>query len=248
MRLDKLICSQLQLSRNDAGRLLSSGAVTVNGLTQRQSGAKADPERDEILINGRRIVWKQYLYILMNKPAGVVCSTRDPLSKTVLELLPSHLKRRGLFPAGRLDKYSEGMLILTDDGALAHRMLSPKSHLPKTYEVTLDRPAVGDALIRAFLAGVDLGGGDVCSKAILQPLGPDRARVTIHQGMYHQVRRMFEKYGATVTRLVRVQIGALPLDPALPGGQSRLLTEQELTLLMMAGAETGPSAKNAEPD
>jgi 16S rRNA pseudouridine516 synthase len=231
MRLDRLIASQLNLSRTDAARLLSSGAVTVDGLPARRGGERVDPQSQKIAINGRRLVWRRHLYILMNKPQGVVCSTRDPDSKTVLDLLSPELARRGLFPAGRLDKYSEGMLIITDDGALAHRMLSPKSRIPKVYEVTVDRPVVGPALIEIFSRGVDLGGGDVCSPAILEPLSPTDARVTIFEGIYHQIRRMFARQGAAVTRLVRVQIGLLPLDPALPSGGARLMTDCEVKKL-----------------
>ncbi len=197
----------------------------------RSGSEKADPGRSVVLALGRRIVWSEHVYLLMNKPLGVVSSTDDPSSRTVLDLVPPELFRKGLFPAGRLDKYSEGMLILTDDGDFAHRILAPRRHLPKTYEVTLDAPIIDDALAAKFAEGVYLGGGDRSSSAVLIPLAPDRARVTIYEGIYHQVRRMFDQNGAHVTRLIRVQIGGLPLDPALTPGSVRPLTEDELTML-----------------
>lgn len=231
-RLDKILASQPGLSRSGAKRLLASGAVTVNGETERSGKRQVDPLRSSVAVNGVPVVVCRRRYLILNKPLGYVSSTDDPLSPTVLQLVPEVLRSRGLFPAGRLDKASEGMLILTDDGAFAHRMLSPKRHVPKTYYVEVDRPAVDEALAAAFAKGVELGGGDRSSPARLEILSPSSARVTIYEGIYHQVRRMFARHGGTVTRLVRVQIGGLALDPALPPGGCRELTEAERTLLL----------------
>jgi 16S rRNA pseudouridine516 synthase len=231
IRLDRFLSEGMNVSRSDAKRLLSSGAVFVDGARARSGSIKVDPEQNRVTANGAPVVWQEHVYLLMNKPLGVVSSTDDPDSRTVLDLVPPDLLRAGLFPAGRLDKYSEGMLILTDDGDFAHRILAPRHHLPKTYEVTLDAPIIDDALVAEFGKGVYLGGGERSSPAILVPLGADRARVTIYEGIYHQVRRMFDQNGAHVTRLVRVQIGGLPLDPALAPGEVRPFTPEELSLL-----------------
>jgi len=232
MRLDKLLAEGLGLSRADAKRLLASGAVTVEGTPVRSAAEKADPEAQRVCANGRRVELRGNVFLMMNKPLGVVSATRDAAARTALDLVPEPLRRKGLFPAGRLDKYSEGMLLLTDDGDFAHRLLSPRSRLPKVYEVWLDAPVADAALAEVFRAGAYLGGGESASPAILEPIAPDHARVTIFEGIYHEVRRMFDQNGAHVTRLVRVQIGGLPLDPALAPGQVRELTQEELRLLL----------------
>lgn len=231
IRLDKLLSHAAGLSRSDAKRKLSSGSVTVDGVAARNGSQKADPERQRVLLDGKPIHYQEHLYLLMNKPLGVVSSTDDPDSRTVLDLVPAPLVRRGLFPAGRLDKYSTGMLILTDDGEFAHCLVAPKKHLPKVYEVSLDAPVLTDALVREFAKGVYLGGGERSSPALLEPLSEQSARVTIYEGIYHQVRRMFDQNGAKVLSLRRVRIGGLPLDPALPEGGCRELLPAELKAL-----------------
>ncbi|MEG1849597.1 MAG: pseudouridine synthase, partial [Oscillospiraceae bacterium] len=145
-RLDKLVSVAMGLSRTAAKKLIVQGAVTVDGKTVRQPDGKADPAAQEICAHGRLLCYRDKLYLLMNKPLGVVSSTDDPDSPTVLELLSPALRRKGLFPAGRLDKYSEGMLIITDDGVFAHRLLAPRRRVPKTYYVELDAPIVNEAL------------------------------------------------------------------------------------------------------
>ena len=238
MRMDKLLAAAEGLSRAQAKRLLASGAVTADGRVVRSGAEKVDPQAQSIRVGGRPVQYRAHTYLVMNKPLGVVSSTDDPESRTVLELVPPELAAKGLFPVGRLDKYSEGMLLLSDDGDFAHRVLAPRSHLPKVYDVTLDAPIIDEALVARFAEGVSLGGGERSSPAILEPLAPDRARVTVFEGIYHQVRRMFDRNGAHVTRLFRVQIGGLPLDPALEPGQVRALSEEELLRLGDTG-ETG---------
>ncbi len=230
-RLDKLVSAARGLSRADAKRLLADGNVTVDGKVVRSGSEKADPERQTVLLKGEPVAFVPRLYILMNKPLGVVSSTDDPVSQTVLDLLPLDLRRRGLFPAGRLDKYTEGMLIITDDGDFAHRILAPKKHLPKVYAFTLDAPILNAALVEKFAQGVYLGGGKYSSPAILEPLSETAGRVTIFEGIYHQVRRMFDQNGGRVIALKRECIGGLPLDPALGPGESRLLRAEELDKL-----------------
>lgn len=237
IRLDKLLGSAAGLSRADAKRILASGCVLVDGRCVKSGSAKVDPGLQTVLLNGKTLRYREHLYLVMNKPLGVVSSTDDPDSPTVLSLVPEPLRRRGLFPAGRLDKYSTGMLLLTDDGDFAHRIVSPNRHLPKVYEVELDAPILSEALAAEFAKGVYLGGGERSSPSLLEPLGPLQARVTIYEGIYHQVRRMFDQNGAHVVRLRRVQIGGLPLDPALPEGGCRELTGEELEALF-APAET----------
>lgn len=231
IRLDKLLSTAKGVSRADAKRLLAGGAVTVDGKTVKSGSEKADPAHQTVLLKGAPVLFNEHVYILMNKPLGVVSSTDDPLSKTVLDLLEPTLWRKGLFPAGRLDKYTEGMLLITDDGNFAHRILAPKKHLPKIYAFELDAPVVNAALVEKFSQGVYLGGGEYSSPAILEPLSETSGRVTIFEGIYHQVRRMFDQNGGKVIRLKRVCIGGLVLDPALAPGESRLLFTEELEKL-----------------
>jgi 16S rRNA pseudouridine516 synthase len=228
IRLDKLLSTAKGFSRTDAKRLLASGVVSVDGKIVKSGNEKADPARQTVLLRGEPVLFSEHIYILMNKPLGVVSSTDDPKSRTVLDLLEPSLRRNGLFPAGRLDKYTEGMLIITDDGDFAHRILAPKKHLPKVYEFELDAPIVNTALVEKFSQGVYLGGGKYSSPAILEPLSEMSGRVTIFEGIYHQVRRMFDQNGGKVTHLKRVCIGGLALDPKLASGESRSLLPEEL--------------------
>ena len=219
MRLDRFIASQkAELSRSDVKELCRKGKVTVNGETVKRPDVQIDEHSDEVQISGETVGYREHIYIMLNKPRGVVCATRDGLSQTVLELIPPELRRRGLFPAGRLDKDTEGFVLITDDGALAHRMLSPKSHVPKTYLVRTAYP-VTEELIPAFAEGLTIDGGEVCLPAELTPSDdPFQCTLTIHEGKYHQVKRMFETCGNKVTFLKRISIGRLALDENLPLG------------------------------
>jgi 16S rRNA pseudouridine516 synthase len=210
------------------------GAVSIDETVCKSPDLRVDDDEHRFSAEGRLFVPMLNLYLMMNKPLGVVSSTKDPQSSTVLDLLPEKYKRPKLFPAGRLDKYSEGLMILTDDGDFAHRMLSPKHHVPKSYEVEVDAPVVDERLAEVFAKGAYLGGGQTASPARLQILSPTSAIVTIHEGLYHQVRRMFDQNGAHVTRLVRVAIGNLSLDPNLKPGQTKILTERERMLVFTA--------------
>ncbi len=230
-RLDKILSSQLQISRKEAGKLIKDGAVCVNGTVILRPENSIDPSSSEITVSGRRITYQKYIYLLLNKPLGYVCSTEDPGCPTVLELVPKELYRDGIFPAGRLDKYTEGMVLLTDDGNFAHRILTPKRHVDKRYYVKLDKPVVNADLTLLFEQGMAIDGGEVCLPSKLEAISPFEAMVTIHQGMYHQIRRMFGQTGANVIKLVRLQIGGLVLDPQLGAGECRPLTESELTLI-----------------
>lgn len=219
MRLNRFISSQRgDLSRSDVKELCRRGRVTVNGETVKKADLSVNEERDTVAVDGEAIVYRKHVYIMLNKPAGVICATKDRLTETVLELIPPELRRDGLFPAGRLDKDTEGFVLITDDGELAHRMLSPKSHVPKTYFVRLEQP-LEPSLKERFKQGLVIDGGEQCLPAELIPgEDPFECRLILHEGKFHQVKRMFQGCGNRVTYLKRIQIGALPLDPKLPLG------------------------------
>lgn len=232
MRLDRVLSGQGICSRREAGAMARKGAVTVNGRTVRSADQKVDPQEDVIAVNGRPLLYKEYLYIVMNKPQGVVSASRDPRQKTVLDLLPARLKRRGLFPVGRLDKDTTGLLLITDDGDFAHRLTSPKKEVYKTYVADLDAP-VGEKEVLAFAQGIVLEDGTLCRPAGLLPEADASARATVRicEGRYHQVKRMFEAVGRRVVGLHRTAIGNFVLENELVPGGCRELTEEECGLL-----------------
>lgn len=233
MRLDKFISSQRSdLSRSMVKELCRKGLIYVNGKIIRKSDAQVT-ETDDVAVNGEKITYKQYVYIMMNKPQGVVCSTKDGESTTVLELVPPELFREGLFPAGRLDKDTEGFVLLTDDGALAHRMLSPKTHVPKTYFVRL-RDEWSEDYKKAFSEGMIIDGGEKCLPAVFSgsPDSPFECTVVLSEGKYHQVKRMFERLGNKVVFLKRTAIGNLPLNPDLPLGACLEIMHKDVERLL----------------
>ncbi len=227
-RLDKYLSTQLNISRSDAKELIKKRLVTVNGEVGKLYDMKIDPETDRIAAEGKEIVYRKHIYIMMNKPQGVVCSTRDGQSKTVLELVPPELRRDGLFPAGRLDKDTEGFVFITDDGVLAHNILSPKRHVSKVYHVRFEEEA-SESYIPAFEKGLELDGGDVCKPAQIEILeDKHEALVTISEGMYHQIKRMAEAVGNKVTYLKRIRIGGVDLDESLALGECREMLHKEI--------------------
>lgn len=244
-RLDKVIAAQTHLSRKDVHRLLSRGQILVNGAAMRRFDTRVDLERDEITVDGQMLSLKRHSYIMLNKPQGVVCATSDAALPTVLDLVPEELRRSGLFPAGRLDKDTTGFVLITNDGDFAHRILAPKSHLPKTYIARLDKP-VDQAVVDGFAQGVTLKAEKhhaqaiqdcparrdkgICMPAQLTLVedDPTRVRVVIRQGMYHQIKRMFGAFGIEVTALHREKIGGLALDCTLAPGDCRELEQQEI--------------------
>lgn len=231
-RLDKFISNQCyELSRSEVKKLLAKGKITVNGKTVKKADEKISPESDTVCVEGKKITYKKHLYIMLNKPAGVVCATRDGISPTVLALLPDELKRDGLFPAGRLDKDTEGFVLITDDGALAHKMLAPKSHVPKLYYAELERELVKNAE-EEFQRGMTLSDGTGCLPAELERIDETHCLVTLHEGMFHQVKRMFEALDNRVVYLKRIKIGGVELDKALELGEVRELTENEVSSLL----------------
>ena len=227
-RLDKFLAAQGKGTRKEVGRLIRSGAVAVDGVPVRDPAAKVDPSCQTVAVGGSPILWQEHLYIMMNKPAGVLSATEDRRQKTVLDLLPEDLRRRGLFPAGRLDKDTTGLLLITDDGDLAHRMLSPKKHVYKLYQARLDAPVTPED-VRAFEEGVRWE-EEVYAPARLWAGEGDSfvAFAQVHEGRFHQVKRMFQARGKTVLSLKRLKIGGLSLDSTLQEGECRLLTPQEI--------------------
>ena len=225
-RLDKFISSQTALSRKEVAKAVKDKRVTLNGQLVRAADIKVDTDTDSIALDGAVIGYKEHVYYMMNKPSGVVSATEDRDERTVLDILPDELIRDGLFPAGRLDKDTTGLLIITDDGDYAHRMLSPKKHVDKTYTATLDREPDSD-IAGAFAEGMTLADGTVCKPAVAEPLGDKRVRVVISEGKYHQVKRMFAAAGYKVEALDRVKIGALALDPELNRGEFREMEADE---------------------
>lgn len=228
-RIDKIIASQGQYSRSDVKKLISKKQVAVNGEIVKSANVKADPLNDRITVKGVTLDFKRNVYLMLNKPKGYVSATEDRDHQTVLELVPEEFAGRDIFPAGRLDRDTTGLMIITDDGALAHNILAPKKHVQKIYYVELDIP-VTEEMAHGFAEGVELNDG-VCKEAVLEIVGEYAARVTLKEGRYHQIKRMFGCYGAKVVELHRLTMGNLHLPDDLAVGECRELTEEELKLL-----------------
>ena len=229
-RLDKIIASTGRWSRREVKDLVRQGRVTVDDVPARSVEEKADPEQAVIAVNGEKLNWRRYTWVMLNKPAGYLSATEDGRGATVLDLLPQDLQRQGLFPVGRLDKDTEGLLLLTNEGGLAHELLSPKKHVDKTYYAKIDGQ-VTEEHVKQFREGLDIGDEKKTLPAVLTILlfGPvSEIEVTIHEGRFHQIKRMFEAVGCKVTYLKRLSMGSLVLDETLPPEEYRPLTEAEL--------------------
>lgn len=219
-------------------KTVKNGFIEVNGIRVKDSGMQVDPEQDEITVSGEKIVYREFVYLLLNKPQGVVSATEDNRDRTVVDLLGEAYAPFDVFPVGRLDKDTEGLLLLTNDGKLAHNLLSPRKHVPKTYYAKVEGLA-GEADKQAFEAGVELDDGYVTMPAQLRVLtcdttaDPPRSEIelTIQEGKFHQVKRMFQAVGKRVVYLKRISMGPLQLDPDLGLGEYRELTREELELL-----------------
>lgn len=234
MRIDKYVSRQISgMSRKDVKALCKKGEITVNGAVVKSSNQKIAVGRDRVSVYGEEIVYKKNIYIMLNKPQGYVCSTRDGKSPTVLELVPAELYREGLFPAGRLDKDTEGFVLLTDDGMLSHKMLSPKSHVEKKYYVELRNP-VEEYYVNEFEKGMVIDGGDICLPARIEliPENSNVCYVYLKEGMYHQVKRMFKKLSNEVVYLKRVKIGGLELDESLKPGECLELLHKDVEKIL----------------
>lgn len=230
-RLDKLLSSTGHWSRKEVKELVKQGRVSVNGTKVNKPEDKCDPAQAEVRVDGKLVDCAPFVYLMLHKPAGLLSATEDKKQKTVIDLLPEHLQRRGLFPVGRLDKDTEGLLVLTDDGALAHELLSPKKHVDKVYYAEVEG-VLDQEDITALKDGMTLADGLECLPAGLEILeGGSRCRVTLREGKYHQVKRMLAARGKPVQYLKRLSMGGLKLDEELKKGEWRPLTAAELTAL-----------------
>ena len=229
-RLDKVIANRGAASRREVKTLVRQGRVLVDGIPAAAADMKVDAAAAVITVDGVALESERHVYLLLHKPAGVLTATEDKRQPTVLDLIPQEMRRRDLAPVGRLDKDTEGLLLLTDDGELTHRLLSPKYHVDKVYYARVEGvPDAADAA--AFAEGLLLGDGLQCLPAKLEPLGGGECLVTLREGKFHQVKRMLASRGKPVQYLKRLSMGPLRLEPELAAGQCRLLTEEELFAL-----------------
>ena len=231
MRLDKLLSECGVASRKEIRQLIRSGRVSVDGAAAASPEMKLDPYKALVCLDGTKIEYAKYHYYMMNKPAGVLSATDDGRQKTVLDLVTPEMRKIGLFPVGRLDKDTTGLLILTNDGGFAHRVISPRSGIVKVYHARTEAP-VDEADITAFKEGLTLGDGTKCLPAGLKLLPDGSCLVEVMEGKYHQVKRMLSSRGKPVTELKRLSIGGLKLDKALLPGGFRALEENELCSVM----------------
>jgi len=226
-RLDKFISNQLNLPRSMAKTQIHRGKVTINGEIVRDPSLVFDVGSNTVTYKGETVEYKKFVYIVMNKPKGVLCATEDKKAKTVIDLIPDELKRKNLFPVGRLDKDTTGLLIVTDDGDFAHNCISPSKCIAKTYLVTLDGELKED-MIDAFKKGITLVDGTACKPAKLEIIDKYNAKLTIIEGKYHEIKRMFGVLDLGVNELKRESIGAFRLPNDLSEGECRLLNSSEL--------------------
>lgn len=237
MRLDKYLAAHLKLgSRKDVKKMIKDGRIAVNGKPAAVPETPVTPGTDMVCLDGAELKYREHVYIMLNKPKGYVSAVSDNFHKAVTELVPEEFKKFSLFPMGRLDIDTTGLLILTDDGALAHKLLSPGRHIPKTYEAELSESVTAED-IRLFRDGLLLEDGFKCRPAELVPRGERRALIVICEGKFHQVKRMFEAVGKIVTALRRIKMNGLELDESLAAGEARELTEEELDLLINGSME-----------
>lgn len=235
-RLDKVISNLGYGSRKEVKALVKKGFVQVDGVTVKDSSISIDPEKSVVSINGEELRYRKYIYLMMNKPAGVISATYDNREETVIDLLEIEHAVFEPFPVGRLDKDTVGLLLLTNDGELNHRLISPKWHVDKVYFAKIDKEVTEDD-VEAFKKGIKLDDGYVCKEVKLEILsssaGGSEVKVTIQEGKYHQVKRMFEALGKKVVYLQRIEFGGLTLDRELEEGEYRELTEDELSILKL---------------
>lgn len=226
VRLDKFIADTGAASRREAKELVKAGRVRVDHSIACSAEQKLDPSISTVYIDGVALDYKKNRYIMMNKPNGVLSATEDAGQQTVIDLLPESLRKQELFPVGRLDKDTTGLLLLTNDGVFSHSIISPKKHVAKVYRAAVTG-VLDDGDIEAFRAGIVLADGTECMPAELRIERPSVGLATVYEGKYHQVKRMFAALGKHVTALQRLSIGGLSLDPGLKPGEFRELTEEE---------------------
>lgn len=233
-RLDKVLANSGYGSRKEVKALVKAGNVTIDGVKIKDSGVQIDIEKNEILVNGEKVLFRNFIYLIMNKPAGVVSATFDNYDKTVVDLLKPEHEAFKPFPVGRLDKDTVGLLLLTNDGELNHKLISPKYHVNKVYYAEINKE-VNEEDVKAFEEGIILDDDYKCMPAKLKILKVDgdgsRIEVTIQEGKFHQVKRMFLSRGKTVVYLRRISFGPIDIDESLKEGEYRELTEKEFEAL-----------------
>ena len=252
IRLDKFLADTGAGTRSEVKIKIKKGQVTVNGEDVRKSDIKINPDSDEVCLDGKKLFYNEIEYFMLNKPQGVVSATTDTKDKTVVELI-TEAKRRDLFPVGRLDKDTEGLLIITNDGKLANKLLAPGKHVDKTYFAIIAGEVTKDTVLR-FTEGIDIGDDKPTAPAKLKIIYDDKDKtynssgncdniasegivkskveITVTEGRYHQIKRMFEAVGMKVTYLKRLSMGSLRLDESLKPGEYRRLTDEEVKLLI----------------
>ena len=230
-RIDKLIANSLPYSRSQVRELVKKKKVIVNDEVITSSDFKVDADTDNVIVDGKPLKYSEFVYYMLNKPAGVVSATNDNTCKTVLELI-NEPKKKDLFPVGRLDKDTEGLLLITNDGELSHSLLSPKKHVNKTYYVETDG-IITDEMVQKLEKGIDIGDEKPTLPSKVELISDKRANayLTITEGRFHQVKRMFKAVGREVLYLKRVSMGPLSLDETLEKGNYRELSEDEILLL-----------------
>ena len=239
MRLDRLLVTLALGTRTQVQPIIRRGRVTVNGKAAKDPGMNVNPGEDQILMDGRALDTRLTLHLMLHKPGGILTAARDKKAETVMDLLPPRCQTLGCMPVGRLDKDTTGLLLFTTDGELAHRLLSPKRRVDKTYWARVEGP-LDEEDVKAFAAGLDLGDFTALPGRLeILASAPEeaQARVTVQEGKFHQIKRMFEARGRTVTQLHRETFGPLLLDDSLAPGQYRELTEEEAALLYAAAEE-----------
>lgn len=230
VRVDKIMSELGFGSRSEIKKYAKAGKIRINDIVIKKADEKIDSERDKLYFEGRQVVVEEFETYVLYKPAGYVCATKDNVHKTVMELIDSD--RKNIVPVGRLDLDTEGLLILTNDGALNHRLVSPASHVDKVYYAKFDGILAADA-IECTAKGLDIGEGEVSKPAKLEILSSDEVKLTIHEGKFHQVKRMIKALGGEVTYLKRIVFGGLNLDDLnLKKGESRKITEEEMEKLV----------------
>lgn len=230
MRLDKFLCENGCGTRSQVKQLVKQGRVCVNGLSCKSADLKIDENNDTVSVDGRALNYAKFVYYMFHKPAGCVSATKDNHDKTVLDFIKKEDRKADLFPVGRLDKDTEGLLLITNDGGLAHRLLSPKKHVPKTYYVKIKSP-LSEADVKRLEEGVDIGEEKETLPANVEVLEETKILLTISEGKFHQVKRMLLAVGNEVLYLKRLSMGSLKLDENLKAGEYRALTGEEIEKL-----------------
>ena len=230
MRLDKFLSETGTATRSESKKAARSGGVTLNGVAVRDLSVHIDPEKDRVTYMDMPVIYQKNIYIMMNKPDGVISATEDGNETTVLELLPEKYRKMEIFPCGRLDKNTLGLLILTNNGALAHRLLSPKCHVEKTYRFECERPLT-EADVELLCKGVDIGEKSSTQPAKVLLTSSRSGEISVTEGKFHQIKRMFQAVCNKITYLERIRFADIPLDTALARGEWRELTEEERAIL-----------------